>query len=135
MIDFLMEHEINFNRVVKRLSKVYEDVCQVLVASSPFEVQMNPEATEMNRQVCFGENSQSYFNFRLLFALWSSTIFGPTRTVNFKCNWLFKLLFLVQKVQYKFRKSGANKIARRCAVLRNELNSIYPSTGVVDTIT
>lgn len=86
MIDFLMEHEINFNRVAKKLSKVYEDVCQVLVASSPFEVQMNPEATEMNRQVCFGENSQSYFNFRLLFALWSSTIFGPTRTVNFKCN-------------------------------------------------
>lgn len=52
MIDFIMEHEHNFCRLSKPLSKVYGDVCQILAQGKSFEVQMNTEAIEMNRQVC-----------------------------------------------------------------------------------
>jgi hypothetical protein len=60
MIDFIMEHEFNFNRKAKPLSKIYGDICQVLAMGNRFEARHDPEVAEMNRQVCLGGNLQVY---------------------------------------------------------------------------
>ncbi|KAI6184068.1 hypothetical protein M3Y97_00556700 [Aphelenchoides bicaudatus] len=62
LIDFIMEHEPNFNKKPKQLTKVYEDVCRITAMGSSFEFQIHPEINKVNRQTII--RSVTFNNYR-----------------------------------------------------------------------
>jgi len=107
LTDFVMEHEMNFCKNSKALSKVYSDICETIYLSSPFPVQINPTIQDISRQI-------------------------SVRSITFN-NYSDRKSVL--KGKYTFTKSTIGESRKRCAELLDELNLVYPSTSVVDTKT